>query len=133
MPKRGGPYDWRSPSKRSARALRTAINYGRLAAHRQRFLRIMVLALATRVRLPRRDERNPAMAVVRGRAISFGIRHRSALRLGLRLDRARHSGTVHSSATSRGGWLLSIRQKSNVRWFCRGMDWAVDRFRAGQH
>ena len=68
------------------------------------------------------------MAMAGSNSVRTGLRRCAALRFRLRMDGPRHASTGYSTSTLSCGWFLPLRPQSDVRRFCRRLDWPMDRF-----
>lgn len=92
----------------------------------------MVLAAAGVARFLRGNSRPGALAMAGGGSIGAGICRGLALRLGFRLDGARHTRAHRSAAAIGGGGVLPLREKPHVRGFRNWMDRVVGGLRTRQ-
>lgn len=93
-------------------------------------LRLVVLALAGMVGVPRGNGWTCTLEMAGCGSIRSRICRRATLRLGFRMDRARNACALHSSAETSCCGLLSLRPQSDVCRVCHRMDRPLDRFRA---
>src|SRR5438046_2384373 len=107
-------------------------NLARIAGRRRSALCTVDLAPTTLAWLSPGSGWRRSLEVARSNPLGAGIRGRSTLRLGLRLDWSWSSCAYRSPAALSGGGLLSLRAQSDVRGFRRRMDWAMDRLRTSQ-
>src|SRR5580658_4076597 len=95
-------------------------------------LRPLVLAAAGMARFHRGNGGRRALAMAGGDSIGAGILGCTTLRLGLRMDRARHASPGCSAATPGRSWFLPLRAEPHVRGLRRRMDRAVGNFWASR-
>ncbi len=97
----------------------------RLTYSRSGILRLVVLAPTTMAGFPRGNGRHRTLAVAGGGPIRAGICRCATVRMGLRMDGARHACPGRSSAATGSGRLLPPRAEPHVRRLRGGLDRAM--------